>query len=149
MYKSDKHRVEDAFIPFCLYSLVKQHKDDDTEDRAAYEEGLQKLSQDINKNITSRHLAERLEKLRNSLFAPFVEEKMPRRKAYMIFSRLAYILHENEAIELSENCIEILNSMNDEFEKNIHNEDIRKQDASAAKQVGKVLLKLQQKRYYL
>lgn len=149
MYKSDKYRVEDAFIPFCLYSLVQQHKDDDSEDRAAYQDGLKKLSQDINKNITSRNLATRLEKLRNSLFDPFVAEEMPRRKAYMIFSRLAYILHENECIELSENCIELLNTMNDEFEKNIHNEDIKKQDASAAKQVDKVLKKLQQQGYYL
>jgi len=98
MYKSDKHRVEDAFIPFCLFSLIQQHKDDYLEDRAAYEEGLKKLARDIDKNITFKSLVKRIEKLRDSLFNSFVADNMPRRKAYMIFDRLACILHENECV---------------------------------------------------
>lgn len=149
MYKSDKHRVEDAFIPFCLFSLIQQHKDDDAKDRVAYEDGLKKLGHDIDSNINSRSLVKRIEKLRDSLFNSFVADKMPRRKAYMIFNRLACILHDNNSIELSEDCIKLLNTMSEAFEENIHIEDIRKQDISAAKQVAKVLKKLQQQGYYL
>lgn len=149
MYKSDKHRVEDAFIPFCLFTILQQQKDDDVQDRVAYEEGLKKLAIDIDSNINSRSLVKRIEKLRDSIIITFAEKEMPRTKAYMIFNRLAYELYNSNAIELSEYCLIILKEMDKAFGENLNDENIRKLDMSAAKQVAKVLKKLQQQGYFL
>lgn len=148
-YKSDRQRVEDAIIPSVLEALMLNHIQQLPEkDPTVYDKALGLLRQDLKDNIRNGQLSKRLLRLEKKILKFFESNGWEIRKAYMIMSYLAAALDESGAVLLGEGTKTVVKDMSDIISAHYHEEEIKKQDESAAKQVPKVLRLIQEEGYF-
>jgi len=148
-YKSDKIRVEDALIPCVLEALMLSHLEQVSIESDSYDKAFELLRPDIATEVKEPKVMRRLNKLKDKVITFFTDQKCEVRKAYMIISALASTLHEKEAVSLGEGTKEVIIDIDDIIMQHYDDEDIKRQDESAMKQVPKLLKVIQQEGYFI
>ena len=151
MYKSDRHRAEDAIIPMLLKSLMITHIEQCPEKKESYRHAMELISEDLDKEINGHQLYRRLTRISSRVSDFWVKNKTEVSKAYMEISHLAAELVEQGVVELRENTMGVLKEINDiivDAYKSEDSERITKQDKSAGKQWRNILKILQGERLF-
>jgi len=138
MYKNDRQRIEDAIIPYMLEALMLTHIKDTPEHADSYKKALDLVRIDIKKELNNPSLIRRATRIEKEVLKMWQKNKYNTRKAYMVLSYLAASLHEQEAVILGDSTRTVLDDMNKIIVDAYDDENIKKQDISAAKQVKHV-----------
>jgi len=144
MYKSDRQRIEDGIIPFILEALMLSHIKQLPNRKDDFNVALELLNKDIEKEFHNAALTRRASRIEKKILEHWQDNDCEIRKAYMIMSYLAKALDEQEALEIGESTRKVVNDIDEIIAIGCSDENVLKQDISAAKQVPKVLRLLQE-----
>lgn len=145
MYKKDLHRIEDSIFPFILEGLLVGAINADPNKKNAYEKAIKILRSGYSKNINTNKLLRRAERIEKKVRQYWESEKTRTLKAYMALSHLYEELKNKGQFEVYKDIDDIFTEFDNIFEKECKkNNDIYRQDKSAAKQAPKVFKILQE-----
>ena len=134
MYKPAKQRVEDAIIPALLDAIMSQNP-------KGFEDAIIALRADIKGEIGSdQKLIRRVHRAQSAISKYFIKHNWPTRKAFMLLSALADKLHQANVVCFRDSTKEVIKFIDDTIVGAYDRmPEIKKIDASAIKQVPKVL----------
>ena len=148
MYKSDRQRVEDAIIPYVLGSLMLAQVKEQPHYKAHFAHQLWMLKRGVAANANSEKVNKRLYRINRKIANHFHSNGYEIRKAYMIISYIAKSLMEQRAVVLSKGTKKVVRMMHKEIAKGCVDDDIKRQDISAAKQAPKVMQLILEEGYF-
>lgn len=145
MYKKDLHRIEDSIFSFILEGLLVSEINHDPNKKDAYEKAIKILRAGYLKDINTRGLIRRAERIERKVRKYWEGEKTRTLKAYMAISHLYKELNGKEQFEIYQDIDDIFTEFDDIFEEECRkNNDLKRQDKSAAKQAPKIFKILQE-----
>lgn len=143
MYKKDLHRIEDSIIPFILEGLLMSQIKQAPEFKDSYTKALSILRKSYEDDLNTTKLLKRAERIEKKLLKHWCKNDTIIRKSIMILSHLAGSLDEQHAISLKPEIKNLFQEINQIITSAYDDENILKQDQSAAKQTPKILAILQ------
>lgn len=143
MYKKDLHRIEDSIIPLILEGLLMSQIKQAPEFEKAYQRALTILRNSYVEDLNTPQLLKRAERIERKLLKFWNENDYIIRKSIMVLSYLAAALEKQNAFSLKPEIKTLFQEINTIITDAYNDENVLKQDQSAAKQVPKALSILQ------
>jgi len=148
VYKKDLHRIEDSIIPFILEGLLFAQIKQRPQNEKLYADALNILRKGYIQDLNSRQLLRRAERIEKKVVKYWSDNDYIIRKSIMVLSYLAAALNASEALILQPETQQLFKEINEIITDAYGDEDILKQDKSAAKQMPKILDILQAEGLY-
>lgn len=144
MYKKDLHRIEDSIIPFILEGLLISQIKQDPSFQEPYKQALHILRKSYAIDLNTPKLLKRAARIEKKVLKYWNKNDYIIRKSIMVLSYLIAALDEQDAFCLDTEVRVLFEEINTIIKTAYQkDENILKQDKSAAKQVPKILAILQ------
>lgn len=149
MYMHDKKRVETVLIGSILECLMLTNTKYNPDNTDFYKPYLEVLRKDISEYIKTDKQKKRLYRAEDKIINHFKVNEWDTRKANMIMSNVGNAVIGSEMFFIPEGIQSVIRDLNNVICEVLDtDEDIAKQDESAAKQTPKVLRLIQEAGYY-
>jgi|11_taG_2_1085331.scaffolds.fasta_scaffold04334_9 hypothetical protein len=143
MYKKDLYRIEDNIIPFVLEGLLMSQIKQEPKFEEPYKKALSILRESYIQDLNTPKLLRRAERIERKLLKFWSDNNCIIRKSIMVLSHLIAALDKENALSLKPEIEILFQEINTIITNAYDDNNILKQDQSAAKQTPKILAILQ------